>query len=114
MLSACATRGRVYSGYACSIGHNLMFCHQSPTSACATGNSGVRSRWNNVASSPQDGYQSVSRGDDCQPQGGRELGASGMVKLPETPQPSLNMTSVRGCYAWAKRQVVKFRSWTVP
>src|SRR5262245_7644851 len=46
-----ATRSRVYSCYACSTGHNLMFCHQSPTRACVTGNGGVRSLWENAASS---------------------------------------------------------------
>src|SRR5262249_32520229 len=52
ILVARATRSRVYSCYACSIGHNLMFCHQSPASACVTGNGGVRSLWDKVASSP--------------------------------------------------------------
>jgi hypothetical protein len=28
-----------------------MFCHQSPTRACVTGNGEVRSLWDNVASS---------------------------------------------------------------
>jgi len=46
-----ATRSRVYSCYACSTGHNLMFCHRSPTRACVTGNGGVRSLWDNVTSS---------------------------------------------------------------
>jgi hypothetical protein len=30
-----------------------MFCHQSPTGACVTGNGEVRSLWDNVASSPR-------------------------------------------------------------
>jgi hypothetical protein len=42
---------RVYSCYARFTGHNLTFCHQSPTGACVTGNGEVRSLWDNVASS---------------------------------------------------------------
>jgi hypothetical protein len=33
------------------IRHNLMFCHQYPTRSCVAGDGGVRSSWDNVASS---------------------------------------------------------------
>jgi len=61
-----------------------MFCHRYPTRACVNGNVGVRSLWDNVASSVVDVNQIVRGGWDCQPQGGRELGWRGMVNESES------------------------------
>lgn len=51
---------------------NRAFRRTYLTAACVTGNGGVRSLRDNVASASA-GHQSVNRGDDCQSQGGREL-----------------------------------------
>ena len=48
-----------------------MFCHRYPIGACVTGNGEVRSLQDNVAL-------------DCQHQGGRELGLSGVVNPGES------------------------------
>jgi hypothetical protein len=48
-----------------------MFCHRYPIGACVTGNGEVRSLRDNVAL-------------DCQHQGGRELGLSGVVNPGES------------------------------
>ena len=58
-----------------------MFCHQYSTRACVIGNNGVRSLWDNVASFLFDDNLIVRSGCDCQHQGGRELGSSGMVSI---------------------------------
>lgn len=58
-------------------GQHLLFCQQYPTGTCVAGNGGVRSSRHNVASS-KEGDQSVSGDRDCQQQGGREPGSSGM------------------------------------
>lgn len=64
--------------------HNLMFCHQYFTRACVNGNVGVRSLWDNVASSFMDDSQIVRRGCDCQHQDGRELELYSMVNICES------------------------------
>ncbi len=51
---------------------NRAFRRTYLTAACVTGNGGVRSLRDNVASASA-GHQSVNRGDDGQSQGGREL-----------------------------------------
>ena len=63
---------------------NLVFCHQYPTRACVAGNGGVRSLWDNVASSEKDGNPIVRTGCDCQHRGGRELGLNGKVNIGES------------------------------
>jgi len=65
-------------------GRNLMFCHQYPTSACVTSDGGVRSGWDNVASSTLDGHGSASGRGDRQHHGGRELGWRSMVNTSES------------------------------
>ena len=65
-------------------GRNLIFCNQYSTEACVTGNGGVRSPWNNVASSEKDGNLIARSGCDCQHQSGRELESDGMVNRCES------------------------------
>jgi len=45
--------------------HNSIFCYRYPTKTCAVGNGGVRSSWDNVASSYKDGSLIVRSGCDC-------------------------------------------------
>jgi hypothetical protein len=45
--------------------HHLLFCQQYPTGACVTGNGGVRSLRDNIASSNMDGSESASGHCDC-------------------------------------------------
>jgi hypothetical protein len=61
------------------IRHNLMCCHQYPTSACVIGNDEVRSLWDNVASFRADGSLIARSGYDGQHRGGRALGWCGKV-----------------------------------
>ena len=63
---------------------NLTFCNQYSTKACVVGNGEVRSPWDNVASSEQDGNQIVRSGCDCQHQSGRELELDGMANKCES------------------------------
>ncbi len=65
------------------IERNRMFCHPYPTGTCVAGNGEVRSFRDNAALS-SDNNLSASNGCDCQHQGGRELGSSGMVNLRES------------------------------
>ena len=65
-------------------GRNLVFCNRYSTEACVTGNGGVRSPWNNVASSGRDGNLITRSGCDCQHRGGWELELDGMVNRGES------------------------------
>jgi hypothetical protein len=65
-------------------GRNLVFCNRYSTKACVTGNGGVRSPWDNVASSEKDGNPIARSGCDCQHQSGRELESDGMVNKCES------------------------------
>jgi hypothetical protein len=74
-----ATRGRI----SCCCGklysaHNLLFCQQYPIRRCVAGNGGVLSRLRQRSLIPRDGNPIVRRGCDCQHQGGRDQGLSGM------------------------------------
>ena len=61
-----------------------MFCHQYLTRACVAGNGGVRSLWDNVASSTRMAIVFGRIGCDCEHQGSRELGSNGMVNISES------------------------------
>ena len=54
------------------------------TRACVAGNGGVRSLWDNVASSVRTATEFVRTGCDCQHQGGRELRLNGKVNTCES------------------------------
>ena len=72
-------------------GHHPLFCQRYPTRTCVTGNGEVRSSWNNVASSIEDGGESANRRCDRQHRDGRELGWCGRVNIRE---PLINVVKV--------------------
>ena len=50
-MQKCDTKSLEITVVSACTGHNPMYCHWYPTRACVTGNSGVRSPCDNVASS---------------------------------------------------------------
>src|SRR5262245_11129513 len=85
------------------IRHNLMFCHQSPTSACVIGDEEVRSLWDHVASSRADGSLIARSGEDGQHRGGRERGGCGQVNGGDSLLNAVSDDQPKGLRGWRQQ-----------